>query len=696
MIRLQIEQEPTIYPVYLRRRFKLSGWINSILLTLTLIFSVFAAGQNNTAANTAPQQQAQPETFTMNMREADIRGFIQWVANRTNKNIVVHRNVKGTVTVIATRAVSADEAYELFLTILQLNGFAAVNIEGGIKVIPDADAKTSNIPFDGQQKNNGGIVTALIDVQHAEANQLMGLLRPLMPASAHIAVYPPSNTLIITDTSLGLKKIKQIVTILDKADSKIDLDIVPVIHASAEDIVSTLKSVVIALSGGAAQQQPQDKVEFAVDSRSNSILITGVASKRQQIRELISRLDKPLDGEGNTQVIYLNYIEASEISPILKSVGDSVLKDNKTEDRKNFSIESSETTNALIITAPPGLLNNLRSVIEQLDIQRAQVLIEAVVVQVSGDAGEDFGVVWGGSEIYDENRTGGVGAVNVPAANADFDSLIAAAASTSDSTDGTTAANSIAAGVLSGSGLTYGYLEDGNLIAALRAITSKNKSNIMSTPTIVALDNEEASLLVGQNVPFITGSSTSSGATTANPFQTIQRQDIGITLKVTPRINQGDSITLEIEQTTENVSQNTTSGAADLITEKTEIKTSALIRDGQVLVLGGLIREDDVQNRTQVPILGDIPLLGRLFRSNSTSKRKNNLMVFIRPVILKDQMQINGITAQRYAFMREKQMQNALSTFIRRGDKPVLEEYEKFSPQILEEIEAANQETVEQ
>lgn len=693
---MQIEQEPTLYPVYLRRRLKLSGGINAILLTLTLIFSAFAAGQNNSAATTISPQQAQPETFTMNMREADIRGFIQWVANRTNKNIVVHRNVKGTVTVIATRAVSADEAYELFLTILQLNGFAAVNIEGGIKVIPDADAKTSNIPFDGQQKNNGGIVTALIDVEHAEANQLMGLLRPLMPASAHIAVYPPSNTLIITDTSLGLKKIKKIVTILDKADSKIDLDIVPVIHASAEDIVSTLKSVVIALSGGAAQQQPQDKVEFAVDSRSNSILITGIASKRQQIRELISRLDKPLDGEGNTQVIYLNYIEASEISPILKSVGDSVLKDNKTEELKNFSIESSETTNALIITAPPGLLNNLRSVIEQLDIQRAQVLIEAVVVQVSGDAGEDFGVVWGGSELYDENRTGGVGAVNVPAANANFDGLITAAASTSDSTDSTTAANNIAAGVLSGSGLTYGYLEDGNLIAALRAITSKNKSNIMSTPTIVALDNEEASLLVGQNVPFITGSSTSSGATTANPFQTIQRQDIGITLKVTPRINQGDSITLEIEQTTENVSQNTTSGAADLITEKTEIKTSALIRDGQVLVLGGLIREDDVQSRTQVPILGDIPLLGRLFRSNSSSKRKNNLMVFIRPVILKDQMQISGITAQRYAFMREKQMQNALSTFIRRGDKPVLEEYEKFSPQILEEIEAANQETVEQ
>ena len=203
----------------------------------------------------------------------------------------------------------------------------------------------------------------------------------------------------------------------------------------------------------------------------------------------------------------------------------------------------------------------------------------------------------------------------------------------------------------------------------------------MSTPTIVALDNEEASLLVGQNVPFITGSATSSGATTSNPFQTIQRQDIGITLKITPRINQGDSITLEIEQTTENVAANTTSGAADLITEKTEIKTSALIPDGQVLVLGGLIREDEVRRRTQVPILGNIPVLGRAFRSSSVSKNKNNLMVFIRPVILKDQLQVTGLTAQRYAFMREQQMHKALSTFIRNADRPLLDEFETFSPQ---------------
>ena len=196
----------------------------------------------------------------------------------------------------------------------------------------------------------------------------------------------------------------------------------------------------------------------------------------------------------------------------------------------------------------------------------------------------------------------------------------------------------------------------------------------------MALDNEEASLLVGQNVPFVTGSSTSAGFNQENPFQTIKRQDIGITLNVTPRINQGDSITLDIQQTTENVAVNTTDGAADLITEKTEIKTSALIKDGQVLVLGGLIRDEEVMTRTQVPLLGNIPLLGRLFRSSSTGKRKSNLMVFIRPVILKDQLQITGLTAQRYAFMREKQMQNALSTFIHHADRPLLEEFESFAP----------------
>lgn len=662
-------------------KFRTSALIG--FLSLTFLSSSYS--QDNVKGNTQQAAEAAStsveEQFTLNMREADIQGFIQWVANRTGKNIVIHRSVRGAITILSSRAVSPDEAYELFLTVLSMNGFAAVETDGIIKVIPDTETKTNAIPFLGEQARNGSVVISIIDIKNSSSSDLMALARPLMPASAHIASYNQSNTLIIADTARNIEKISKIIAILDQTENKIDLDIIPIIHASADDIASTLSKIIRSLDGNTKAVAETDKVEFAVDKRSNSILVTGTVSKRKQMADLIARLDQPIEGGGNTQVVYLNYIEASEITPILKSVGDSVLKDNKTESTQSFSIESSETTNALIMTGPLGLISNLKSVISQLDIQRAQVLIEAVVVQVSGDAGEDFGVVWGGSEIYEDNRSGGVGAVNTPASNADFGTLLSAAIPVTGNTPDPT---QLAAGVLSNSGLTYGYLESGNLIAALRAVTTRNKSNIMSTPTIVALDNEEASLLVGQSVPFITGSATSSGATTTNPFQTIQRQDIGITLNVTPRINQGDSITLEIEQKTENVSQTANSKAADLITEKTEIKTSALIKDGQVLVLGGLIREDDINTRTQVPILGDLPLLGRLFRSNSVSKRKNNLMVFIRPVILKDQLQISGLTAQRYAFMREKQMQNALSTFIELTDTPALadfDEYQTITPQ---------------
>ena len=661
-----------------------SSLIAIACLMLSLTQTSYA--QDNASIEQGVEIEAAEEQFILNMRDANIQGFIQWVANRTGKNMVIHRSVKGTVTILSSRTISPDEAYELFLTVLRLNNFTAVETDGVVKIIPVTEAKVDGIPFMGEQTRNGSMVTAIIDVEHSSATELMALVRPLIPASSHIASFNQTNTLIIADSARNITKITRVIELLDKSENKIDLDIIPIIYASADEISATLSKVVKSLSGNKPGLTDKDKVEFAVDKRSNSILITGNASKRQQIKDLIKKLDLPLEGGGNTQVVYLNYIEASEITPILKSVGDSVIKDSKSESTQSFSIESSETTNALVMTGPPGLISNLKSVIKQLDIQRAQVLIEAVVVQVSGDAGEDFGVVWGGSEIYEENRTGGVGAVNVPAANASFNNIFGAAIA-ADATD-TTSNTQLAAGVLSNSGLTYGYLKDGNLVAALRAITTRNKSNIMSTPTIVALDNEEASLLVGQSVPFITGSSTSAGSTTANPFQTIQRQDIGITLNVTPRINQGDSITLEIEQTTENVSQTANSQAADLITEKTEIKTSALIRDGQVLVLGGLIREDDVTTRTQVPLLGDIPLLGRLFRSNSVSKRKNNLMVFIRPVILKDQLQMSGLTAQRYAFMREKQMQNALSTFIKLSDNPALADFDEFQNITPQQTEA--------
>lgn len=646
-----------------------------ILLSASSLVSAQEVSEANPEANNAldSNKTQEPEKFTMNMREADIRSFVQWVADRTQKNIILHRNVRGNVTVISSRAVSPEEAYELFLTVLQLNGFAAVESNNVVKVIPDADAKTSDVPFSGFESKQGEIVTSIIDLKHSDATQFVSTLRPLVPASSHLAAYPPTNALIVADTARGITKIKELVAILDKSDAGFDLEIVPIIHASAEEIKQVIEAVVNIKNSAKKGEAPANALNFAVDKRSNSLLITGNKQKRTQIKRLIKKLDVPLNGDGNTQVVYLNYIEAKEIAPILQNVAASIQKENKTEGLKSFSIDASEATNSLVISAPPALMQSLKSVISKLDIQRAQVLIEAVVVQVQGNAQDALGLIGVGSDIYEGDRSGGIGAVNLQGSTG----IGTAAASIAN--DNST--SNLVANLAGSAGISFGYLEDGNLIAALRAVTSRNRSNIMSTPTIVALDNEEASLLVGQNVPFITGSSTSSGADVTNPFQTVERQDVGITLKVTPRINQGDSITLDINQTTENVVQNEESGAVDLVTEKTEITTSALIKDGQVLVLGGLIREDDVETHSQVPLLGDIPIIGRVFRSHSTDKAKNNLMVFIRPIILKEQLQISGLTAQRYAFMREKQMREALDSFINyHKEKPLLEEFEVFSP----------------
>ncbi len=658
-----------------------------LALGVTLGSTAATAQEPGLRSDSGASVPTEPDSFSMNMREADIRAFIQWIADRTGKNILVHRSVRGTVTVIASTPVTANQAYELFLTVLQMNGFAAVEIEGGgIKVIPDAEAKTTNTPFDGEAQARGEIVTAVLEIEYSDPATFVQVLRPLVPPTAHLAAYNPTNSLIVADTARGLDRIKELINILDQREAEFDVEIVPVIHASADELIKIIEDVMKAGSPGGGEGGPAStEVNLAVDERSNSILLTGNVTKRQQVKNLIKRLDTPLDGNGNTRVVYLNYIEATEIQPILESVGDSLLKETKTEGIKSFTIQSSETNNALIISAPPAVMNSLQSVIRQLDIQRAQVLVEAVVVRITGNIGDDIGLVGVGSDTYDEPLDGSVFGVN-NSGNSGASDVFGVVAGAGDDVSTSEAL----AGALGGApGFTYGYLEDGNLIAALRAVSSRNKSNIMSTPTVVALDNEEASLLVGQNVPFITGSATSSGSSVTNPFQTIERQDVGVTLNITPRINQGDSITLEIEQTTENVSTTSTAGASDLITDKTEIKTSALIKDGQVLVIGGLMSETETDTRSQIPILGDIPWAGKLFRSSSKRKEKQNLMVFIKPTILKEQLAIAGVTAERYAFMRELQMTRAMATFLDYGNNATLEEFEEFAPQDAAALKAA-------
>ena len=562
------------------------------------------------------------DTLKMNMRDADIRALIQWIADSTNKNIVVHKDVKGKVTVISTDDLSSTDAYQVFLTVLDVHGYAAIDTGTAVKIIPKNIA-TKGLELESFSRQDADMVVSIVKIKHLSANKLMGNLRPLISKDAALSANQDSNSIIIADHKQNISRIKQLIAQLDQA-SESEIELVKLNYANATDILRSLQTLF------PSQGNETNQLKLSIDERSNSLLIAGEANKRQQVKKLVSQLDTELMGDGNTQVVYLHYVDAAELVPILKSVSSSIQSDQK-DKASNVSIDASETANALIINAPPAMLTTMKRVIAQLDIRRAQVLVEALVVEVSGDVGEDIGVTW----VSDDVTTIGDGVAGAVNTLGDL-----------------SLGSDIRRDFDSGRGLTFGYFDNGDLRAAIRALDATTKANILSTPTVVAIDNEEASLLVGQNVPFITGQSTGNSSSTNDPFTTIERQDVGISLIVTPRINRGDSITLEIKQKTETIAPSLAT-ASDLITNKREILTKALIKDGQMLVLGGLISDEQTEKEEKVPLLGDIPVLGGLFRSTSTDHIKKNLMVFIHPVILKDEQQMTEITQKRYEFMQD-------------------------------------------
>jgi len=560
---------------------------------------------------------------TLSLENADIQDLIQWASQHIDKTIIVHPNVKGRVSVLAGEPISDGDAYSVFMSVLQVHGFAVVETDKSIKILPDALAKQSGTPYASSQPLGEEMVVRLIKVKNVSAAPLVSLLRPLMPQVAHLGAYPQSNALIVADRADNIEKIVSIVRDIDRVGT-IDIEVIPLKFASANDIVT----VVSKLLGKNRKDGDANPLTFVADDRSNSILVTGDPISRQQISKLIEQLDQPLSGEGNTQVIYVYYANAADLVPILESVSGTLQKSEKDKpfDSSEVSIQASDANNALIITAPPSLLNTMKGVIQKLDIRRQQVLVEAVIVEVNDDLMDNIGVQW---------RT------SVP-------------------TDGTFAGvNAFPTGITTpaiptlGSGITLGYMRGDSLRALVRALETNTSANILSTPTIVTLDNEEAEILVGSNVPFITGSTTGEDFT-ETAFQTIQREDIGITLKVKPRINENDSMTLAIEQTVEDVESSSEQG---LLTNKRSIKTNVLLENDQVLVLGGLISDEAKNVESRVPLLGHIPLLGRLFRSTHTQVQKNNLMVFIHPLILADRAASNAVTSERYKDLRNKQQQ---------------------------------------
>ncbi|GAB4509665.1 MAG: type II secretion system secretin GspD [Sulfuricaulis sp.] len=620
-----------------------------------------------------------------NFQEADIQAVVKTVSQITGKNFLLDPRVKGKLTIISTQPVSKKAIYQIFLASLKAQGYTAVDSASGfIKLVPIGDAKQNADVSSGVMPRPGEqTITHVITVQHSSASQLVPLLRPLMAPTSQLSVYPPSNTLIVTDYADNIRNLLRIVEIIDQRGGA-ELAIIPLKHASALDIADMVVRLYPNVSQSPGTPSPAqaaggeaDRVTILPDLRTNSLLVRAEnLGAISDLREFVDKLDVPAKVAGNTRVVYLRNAEATKLAEILRGLLTGEARAQTAapavpgrpaatrSGAESSQIQADESTNSLIISAPDAVFNNLRAVIEKLDVRRAQVFIEALIAEITTDKASQLGVQW---FVGDQKSGGSLGAVtNFPASGS---GIVSAAINP--------------AGLASSGGLTLGFVGesitvDGRQIRGLgalaRALEEKNIANIMSTPNLLTLDNAEAKIVVGQNVPFLTGSFSQATTTTGavNPFQTIERKDVGLTLKIKPQISEGGSVKLQIFQESSTVARATVA-ASDLVTNKRSLETTVVVDDGNTIVLGGLIEDSMSDNTQAVPLLGRIPLLGWLFKSNEKKKTKTNLMVFLRPIIVRGAEDSYGFTRNRYEHIRatEKTVSKTPSPLLE-GFKPIV------------------------
>lgn len=616
--------------------------------------------------------------YVLNFKDADIRTLISAVADMTGRSIIVDPQVSGKVTVNSSRPLEDDEIWDVFQTILRVHGYAAVSDERVVRVVPDVNARQDGrVPVDDMDLAGDAPVTRIIALEHVDASEVSQLLRQLLPQSAFMAHHEASNSLIISDRAANIRRIKAIVDRLDSSTDR-EIEVIKLSHADAADVVQLINQIYPA-SGSA---------RLAVaDDRSNTIVLAGDPSRRLRLRTLVSHLDTPLESEGSTRVIYLRYATADTLVAVLEGM----LELNSDEEGMRARIQAHEETNALVITASPSVYRSIESVVRQLDVRRAQVLVEAIIAEVAMDTSRELGIQW---QAFESGDKGFFGGTNFQSGGSNILNLSAGLAGGRGEQP-----------LLPGRGLNLGYvggrtsllgveiLEIGGLA---RALSRDSNTNVLSTPSIVTLDNHEASINVGQEVPFLSGSYSTQGVATGegqvNPFQTINREEIGIKLNVTPHINEGDTIMLDISQEVSTLAQSLS--AVDLVTDKRTISTRVMVPDGSILVLGGLISDDLEESFEEVPGLGRIPLLGNLFRYRTSSKIKRNLMVFIRPQILHDQELMDSVTRSKYTHIRGMQLDQREQGrgLMSKDQAPLLPELEAFmqaAPAVIESGAAA-------
>jgi general secretion pathway protein D len=635
----------------------------------------------------APLSPAQE--YTVNLKDTDIQEFIKFVADVTGTTMVVDPNVKGKVRVISSQPVTQAELYDLFLSILDVQGYTAVRSGQIIRIVPSKDARSSPVPLMGDQDTaaNDEYVTQVIRLENISAAKLIPVLRPLVPQQAHMAAYAPSNAIILSDIRSNIGRIVDIIERMDRSAVQ-TTEIIRLRYGVAEDVVSMLNALEKSRQGEGAEA---DKEAILVaDKRTNSVVVTADEVTVERIRKLVTYLDTPLEQSGNVRVIYLEYADSVEVAEVLTRVMQNIARleeggANKRAGNNESTIEADAGTNSLIITADTDEMAALESVIARLDIRRAQVLIEAIIVEMEMTEGQELGLQW----LF--SNDGGLYGSNISTSSAQqarnralADAILPDDGSETISTRGVAGALSQIPGTTLGWGVVD---QDLTMSVILNALETQGNANILSTPSLLTLDNEEAFITVGQQVPFVTGSYTSTGVANGaqNPFQTIERQSVGVTLTVTPQVNEGDSVVLDIVQEVSSISAQILV-ASDVITNERKIETKVLANDSDIVVLGGLVK-DEVQDSTQgIPILSDIPLLGRLFRNDVVTVTKSNLLVFIRPTIIRGDEDLIGATAEKYRFIREQQIERRERglMFLDDGNLPVLPSWEEQIQQLPE------------
>lgn len=627
------------------------------------------------------------QEYTVNLKDTDIQEFIKFVADVTGTTMVVDPNVKGKVRVISSKPVTQSELYDLFLSILDVQGYTAVRSGQVVRIVPSKDARSSPVPLMENQDllGNDEYVTQVIRLDNISAAKLIPVLRPLVPQQAHMAAYAPSNAIIISDIRSNIGRIVEIIERMDRSAIQ-TTEIIRLKYGVSEDVVSMLNTLEKARQGEGAEANKD--VILVADKRTNSVVVTADEMSVERIRKLVAYFDSPLEQSGNVRVVYLEYADATETAEVLTRVMQNIARLEAGGTQRNggeSTIEADAGTNSLIITADTDEMAALESVIARLDIRRAQVLIEAIIVEMEMTEGQELGLQWlfaNDSGLYGGNISNSTAQQR---RNAEL-----AGALLPDNGSEVIDTRSVAGALASTPGATLGWGmvdESLTMTVILNALETQGNANILSTPSLLTLDNEEAFITVGQEVPFVTGSYTNTGSANgaSNPFQTIERQSVGITLKVTPQINEGDSVVLDIVQEVSSISAQILA-ASDVITNERKIETKVLANDSDILVLGGLVKED-VQDSTQgIPLLSDIPLLGRLFRNDVVSVTKSNLLVFIRPTIIRDDQDLAGATAEKYRFIRDKQLQRRERglMFLDDGSLPVLPTWEEQIQQLPE------------